>query len=648
MEQGSRVEDWPTRRFDGGYAGLHRLAGEEFSGVVRAGGARLLMAAGRVVGTPEGGIEAFDDATGTAHAAPEPSLALLFAMQDAGGETRGEYYTENTPLQEVDDTLRGGGFTGYVELSENVLSGDYYLVYHGGERSAVAFIGNARRLKTGAEAFERAADEVGIYTVTAVDVTVTEIPGDPPGGAAAATADAGDGADETTRTEDADDGASAEATTGTEDVTDPGTATPAADPTATEGTAEVDDPEPASVSGDGQPAAAGEDAAGNGETTGRAVADTGTADPADGSDDGAPEPGTAVTADVPTDTTPEDRSGADGTAVSPHDDDLTPAVHRVGGEPAVDGESAEGATAEAAGRLRKRVGELQRERDELRERLESVAAERDQLAAANADLEATAERLRARVDELEAELEALAPEEEGDRRPIPPEEALAGTNLFVRYESKSDATLEDAREGGLNHESVSVNLGLEHHTAFEAGGVSVAGEPYEVFLEASVEYTFVRWVLTELLYEIRDTDNVQEMQELYDALPEIDRAELHATVEAGGAEPAFDVVFRDRTGSLLAVADLTDSREPTTGADLEELLDGAGEAAAADTFVGAFLVTSSYFEPDAVESAEAAADTGGLLSRSKRASYVKPGGNGFHLCLVEGRDRRFHVVVPEL
>ncbi len=643
MEQGTQVDDWPTRRFDGGYEGLHRLAGEEFSGVVQAGGERLLMTAGRVVGVPDGGIEAFKDAAGTAHAAPEPSLPLLFAMQDAGGTTRGEYYTENTPLQEVDNTLRDGGFTGYVELSENVLSGDYYLVYHGGERSAVAFIGNARRLKTGEEAFERAADEVGIYTVTAVDVTITEIPGDTrTTGPAGAAAPAGDDAD---------------ASTGPEGTTQPEASAGSADSSGTEEPTGVDDPDPGNTSADGQVGMEPvQGDAGDGETTstGTARDADGTAadaaDYVDGSDDTAPKSGTGMTADVSTDAGSEESSESeDGGGVSPHDTDLTSAVRRVGAsDPAAAGGIGEGATAEAAGRLRERVGELQRERDELRERLESVIAERDRLREENADLEATAERLRERVDELEDQLEALAPEQEGDRRPITPEEALSGTNLFVRYASKSDATLEDAREGGLNHESVSANLGLEHHTTFDAAGISVAGEPYEAFLETSMEYSFVRWVLTELLYEIRDTDSVESMRELFDALPEIDRAELHATVDAGDAHPEFDVVFRDRTGNLLAVADLTDSREPTTSADLEELLDGACEVAAADTFVGAFLVTASFFEPDAVESAETAAHTGGLLSRSKRASYVKRGGNGFHLCLVEGRERRFHVVVPEL
>jgi prefoldin subunit 5 len=657
MEQrtAQRVEGWPARRFDGGYAGLHDLAAEEFSGAVGApGGGWLLMTGGRVVGVPEGGIERFEDGGGgPAHAAPEPALPLLFAMQESGGETRGEYYTEQTPLSEVDATLREGGFTGYVELSENVLSGDYYLVYHAGERDAVAYIGNAGRLKTGEEAFERAADEVGIYVVTAVDVTVTEIPGEGPSAAAGTVGTAGNGADagpDTSETTEA---------TGT-DGEDPSAPEPSAGDPAGGGAATAHDAEPDHSVGTGA-AVEGTD-----PDADRSPADAGSTGKAGGTGD-------AGGADGATDTAGD--AGGGPTPAAPEREGLIPAVRPVDGAGAgtgAEGEAGEagdtgsdtavadeGATATAVSRLRDRVSELQRERDRLQERLESAtterdrlqerlestAAERDQLQERAAELESTVDRLQDRIEQLEA---ATGDTDGGRLEPMEPARALAGTNLFVRYGSKSEATLEDAHEGGLNHETVSRNLGLEHHTEFDSATVSVGGEPFEPFLESSTEYRFVRWLLTELLYEIRDTENVQAMQELYDALPEIDRAELHASVEAGGSEQEFDVVLRDRVGDPLAVANLSASRDPTTAADLEALVDGAGAVAGEASLVGAFLVTASYFEPDALEAAEAASNSGGLLSRSKRASYVKRGGGGFHLCLVEARDRRFHVVMPDL
>jgi prefoldin subunit 5 len=674
MEQrtAERVEDWPTRRFDGGYDGLHDLAAEGFSGAVGApGGGWLMMTGGRVVGVPEGGIERFEDGGGgPAHAAPEPALPLLFAMRESDGETRGEYYTENTPLSEVDATLRDGGFTGYVELSENVLSGDYYLVYHAGERDAVAYIGNAGRLKTGEEAFDRAADEVGIYSVTAVDVTVTEIPGEGPSAGAAGGAGAA--------------GTAGAVGNGADDGTDASGAAGAGEDSPAAGTADESPPT-------GEPATAPE------PSSGEPVADGATTAPGSDPD---PEPDPAAGADStvgeppsdadrgPVDTVSAGETGQAAGTAEPDGADtadeashgptpatfdqagLTPAIHPVDGTEEATSEAdpdtaevaAEGATATAVSRLRDRISELQRERDglqdrlesatterdQLRERLESTAAERDRLQERAAELESTVDRLQGRIEELEARLESAA-DEGPSLEPMDPTQALVGTNLFVRYDSKSEATLADAHEGGLNRETVGRNLGLEHHTDFDAARVSVEGEPYEAFLNGSTEYRFVRWLLTELLYEIRDTENVQAMRELYDALPEIDRAELHGSVEAGGAEQEFDVVFRDRVGDPLAVANLSASREATTASDLEALLDGAGAVAGgAGSLVGAFLVTASYFEPDALETAEAAADSGGLLSRSKRASYVKRGGSGFHLCLVEGRDRRFHVVLPDL
>ncbi|MFD1599581.1 hypothetical protein ACFSBX_11510, partial [Halobellus rarus] len=173
------VTDWETVSAPDGYEGLHELADGEFSGAVSAGMTWAFFLNGRVVGVFEGGIEDFEHAELTAYRAADPSLPLLFSMQERGGETRASYYTNETPLSEADGTLSNGGFTGYIELSENVLSGDYYVVYHGGKSMSAAFVGSSERLITGEEAFETAADEVGIYKVIDVDVELVEIP-EPP------------------------------------------------------------------------------------------------------------------------------------------------------------------------------------------------------------------------------------------------------------------------------------------------------------------------------------------------------------------------------------------------------------------------------------------------------------------------------------
>lgn len=170
-----RVSQWDERQFEGGYRGLSTLAEAEFSGVVQANGVHLYMARGVGVGIFGGDISAFE---GSARAleAPSPALPLLAVMQETAGSPRDSFYSEKTPLSEVDETLSNGGFTGYVELSENVLSGDYYVVYHGGRSMSVAFVGQSERLMDGQEAFETANDEVGIYEVYPASIEPVEWP----------------------------------------------------------------------------------------------------------------------------------------------------------------------------------------------------------------------------------------------------------------------------------------------------------------------------------------------------------------------------------------------------------------------------------------------------------------------------------------
>ncbi|MDZ7702575.1 MAG: hypothetical protein U5J98_11235 [Halobacteriales archaeon] len=102
-------------------------------------------------------------------------------------------------------------------------------------------------------------------------------------------------------------------------------------------------------------------------------------------------------------------------------------------------------------------------------------------------------------------------------------------------------------------------------------------------------------------------------------------------------------------GQALIVANLNDVRDPATGEMMETLIDGSSTIAeGTETLGGAFLVTSSFFRPDALETASEATG-GGLLSREKRWSYVKLGRRaGYHLCLIEARGDDFHVAVPEL
>jgi len=239
-------------------------------------------------------------------------------------------------------------------------------------------------------------------------------------------------------------------------------------------------------------------------------------------------------------------------------------------------------------------------------------------------------------------------------RDLNPQQALDGTNLFVRYGSKGKGTLADAASGEATREDVNANLKLEHHTQFDADEVAVDGEAFESFLHGSMEYRFVDWLVSDLLYEIMDTGRERGMKDVFEAIPEIDRIELRGMVtaadEAGETyEESFDVVLRDRMGNPLVVANLNDSRDPATGEMLGSLVDaGSAVGQANDELSGAFQVTKSFFEPAALETTEDAT-SGGLLSRDKRESFVKLSRKrGYPLCLVESRDGEFHLNVPEL
>ena len=863
------VTEWETVATPDGYEGLRTLADAEFSGAVSAGTTWAFLLNGRVVGVFEGGMEDFAEADVTAYRAADTSLPLLFAMQERGGETQASYYTNETPLRDVDQTLSNGGFTGYIELSENVLSGDYYVVYHGGKSMSAAFVGSSERLLTGEEAFETAADEVGIYEVIDVGVEILDIPepadkaadeseadtDDTAGGAN--TGAAGTAADTPAPSEEPD--ASTPADAPTDDPESP--ETPTDDPESPD--APERDPEPPDAAGGTDPhdsggeasnaagatgadaaeSAEGNDSFGAGSTdaedphsdaattptssaesdaggvpqepdsnadtttgseeTTRTAATTGsdtgsdspkTEDPAAGAGSGsrteAPsrasadnvsegrpsEAGAAGTAEPPAETEaePVDAAASEPTPTESESStapdagsDRTTATSAAGSSPRPNSnataESARSAASEASDAAiadekrwqeaqtipsldpekstgmqtpdaaetdqsphRERTARLQRQREQrrskrdrertdttqassgerrsdpnettadaetddgverlqrrlsrARDRVESLEAEREELLEERAELrdkreklteerdtlrseraeranrieelEAECERLQSEVDRLESELDAGS-DEVASAESMPPEQALSGTNLFVRYDTKGQATLKHAHAGEAARDDVRENLRLEHHTTFEADGVAVDDQPYETFLHDSTEYAFAHWVISELLYEIGETGNRSGLAGVFDAIPDIDRVELHGEVGVetsdGVEQRAFDVICRDRMGDPLFVADINPSRNATTEAMVGSLVENTGTVAAEDESLAAgFYVTESFYEPGALETV-AEQTGGGILSRSKKRSFVKLSRKrGYHLCLVEARDGEFHLNVPEL
>ena len=965
-----QFDEWESSRFSDGYRGLQTLADRDFSGVIEAGTAKLCMLNGTAVGILEGDIDDFEDASGTAYASPSPALPLLALMQERNNEVRAKYYTEDTPVEDVDETLADGGFTGFIQLSENVLSGDYYVVYHQGRSMAVAWVGNTGELLTDDEAFDRANGEVGIFEVRPAELEPVGIP-DPDSGTAGAAggdtseaseagasaagagaagavtddgrnasadtddaavdaaavdddggdqfaddvADATDGAakrnesepsetavasdadragpagettassddtavdeiagaetadtesvSETEARADADAGSGGEESrtdagrSGGETVTDERAAEETSDVAARKsdeaarnrtersGTASRENPahdtdredstdarrrdrdsagrttESQSDSGGDRTSDTGRDrtdrtdradrnrtdrtdrdrserehtdrtnrpessretdartadtgretgrersdstadqsertpeASGRGETAGRSGAgdagvpgrsgdsgatgrtgDSGTAgrtgetggagaraggaadqlathtipslDPsrtttASGDADASASPEEPPTPE-PTDsavapsaeertepsprTEPEPSSARERERTGGQDQPATDASESRGDRSGVSSRSAESTGADSSARvkdleaelaerdaaiqeleadlsaaesdredLRTQLDDVRAERDDLRAQIEDLEAERDQLASERdslasevGDLEADVERLESQIDEIETEFGAAV---DADRR-ISPGEALDQTNLFVRYESKGKATLETAHAGESTREEVAKNLGLEYHTQFEHENVSVSGRPFDEFLRETIQFQFVTWVINDLLYEIQDTGKISALEDLYDAIPQIDRAELNGVVateytedgQERRSQESFDVVMRDRMGNALLTANMNDSRQAATESMMSSLVTASSHVGESTETLGAsFLVTSSFFEPEALETA-AEATSGGLLSRDKRESFVKLSRKqGYHLCLVEAREDKFHLAVPEL
>ena len=707
MDAQSVTEEWEVSPFDGGYDGLRDLASRRFSGAVEAGGTWLFFRDGEPLAAVDdlevdprpGDVDAFEGASGRTHEATHPETATLAAMLALDGEVRGQYFTEDTPLSTVHDTLSEGGFTGYVELSENVLSGDYYVVYEDGAEDYLGVLGSSQRLITDDEAQSKAEGEVGIYSVVAVPLPHVDIP--EPESAPA------DAAGETVAAGPA--GATGE----------PAESSGLEDPLDRSGSGPEPEPTPAPDDGSAAATETDVDAETGAEPGPDADGDAVIPIPEEESDPEADaEAGPAVESGSDPAPTPErepepepDAAGHPEPAPEP-DDDPEPQGRReypgadAGGESSAAGTGSGGSDEpELSGVTTRSVPSLDPERsgravpDEPKSYIQEPAsrdadsresnartepsagagAQRDPEPVDEGQLDAVREETRRevsqeyedRLGELQSELQSVR--EERDRLrdrvsklesansdgvasggpTLSPAEALAGTSLFVREGTRGEATLEDAHAGRTDRETLAKNLRIEYHTQFDDEDATVDGEPFGSWLRSSAPHEFVEWLIEDLLFEIQSTGAGSGLRHLYDALPEIDRVGFDDAVTIGDGEDerdvAFDVVARNRMGEPLIVADIDESREPTRAESIRPLIGDAEDVSMDhDTLAAAFSVTSSFFEPDALDAAREAT-SGSLLGRDKYRSFVKIARkNGFHLCLVESREESFHLAVPEL
>jgi hypothetical protein len=668
-----RIEDWDRRSVEDGLAGLATLAEEEFDGVVTAGSVTVTFVSGRVLHC-DGDLDDVDDAPLTVRVAPSPELALLVAMNATGGETQAQYYTEDTDVESVDERLQSGGFTGYVELAENVLSGSYYRLYYGGTARSLAFVGTNDRVLTGAEAFDRTLDEVGIYEVVPVELSVTDVP-EPPepadgstgrddpasGDDPAATSGPAAGADGP----DAVDNDDAISATDVDGNTAAGT-------DATQGTTAEDGPAKDQTGGaTAEDATVGPDATAQTDRATDAVeagGATGSTDDVTGvSDDPATQDATEDVDDETAGTidgTASRGSAREGAGQSDRQEDAASeaaTTWSTGQEEPVGADTADASESDP--------GESSTASDTTPADSDEGGHPRNQGTPSGDDrLEELVERvatLERRLERLQTGDESVSSVDSGDGNggagsaERSPADVLEDTDCLVRYETRAGATIEDLLDGDATTDAVRENLRIETNTTFDADATTVDGIAFEAFLEASLERRVVGWLLCELPSEIVATDSRGALGDLVEALPTIDRIGFQETVdlEEFGDEPleeespesaGFDLVAWDTDGYPRVVADLRRSTDPVGEGPISSLI-ARGKAVASRTDLAtALFATDGYYDADARRAVEATTG-GGILARDSRASYVKmTRKRGFHCCLAEAYDEAIHLTVPEL
>lgn len=666
MDRGSVdiIESWDSRPLSEGLEGLISLEQSEFTGAASAAGAWLFMLNGNVIGVFDGDIDSFREASGTVYQSPDPSIVLLFAMQEYGGETQAQYFTDDTPIREVHSTLTDSSFTGYLKLSENVISGDYFVLYYGGRSMNVAIVGNAQRVVTGDEAFELATEEVGIYEVISVDVSVVDLPTPEETAGAPEESDSDDSIDpeeEPTDTEEEPAQSTTESTSpdqrttpeeSSEQVEEPPEPDPTPEPS-NESSVPVAEAEPTESSSDSD------------QTQEESPEDTGTSDrdfEEPSVDESAvdrpstqkqpPQPGPAGENNDRFSEEEEWRKTRTIPALDPDDSSIQ-------SERTTDTASTQPTQEPRQPPANDNTPEQSHQLSEVEERIQHQQQKIDSLAEKVEELEDERNKLETERNELQSELQRQETSSSGTGHSshavsFSPDEALEQTDLFIRYNSKGDATLEDVRYGDIDEEALASNLNLETHTRFSIDDAVVDDQPFREFLNNRIEYQFVKWVTAELPFEIRNTGNEAPLKELYHLLPRIDRVELNGQLDGTNADEeeitrSFDVIIRDRMGEPLIVANINHERDPADASMMEQLTDDASDVSLShEKLGGAFLVTASFFTPEALETA-AKATGGGFLSRDKRKNYVKLSRkNGFHLCLIEARENAFHITSPEL
>lgn len=613
----THIESWPSTTLAEA-DGLDDLP-PEFNGVVTAGNIWLFVVNGSIVGRVGGDRDDVQERRATAYDASEPTQPLLFAMQEAEGQTEAEYYTGNTPVSEADEEL-AGDFVGYIELSEDVLSGDYYAVYDGDTSMYVGFLGGGE-VVTGDEALDKADNEVGVYEIVSVELDVEEISID-------ATEEDDEAAEQESEEVEGED----------DDEDDTGI-----EPRSREDYEWELDAEDDELDGEHDSERDTDDSFFEDEDGGSASATNSQTEQGKG------VAATPDSTDAPVQSMERDEADFDELKSEHDDDDSELELPESVAE--------EMASPPDSTVPQEEITTLQQQMKRLAGEIASNGTDVERLQQQVADLAEKAETVMRRQRDLEErveEFQAEAPVSESEssetksvEQTLERGEALDKLDVFLRYESRADPTIEDAAASEASQEEANENIKFEVHSQFDADETDIeGGKTPEEFLEETIEHRFVEHAATELLYEIMETNNKQGLQSLYDSIQQINRAEFNGSVEVGEESVKFDLVIRDQRGRPLIVGDAENGNQPVKRDQIESLIDKANSVSGEYGQLGAAVfLTTSFYESGALESADKATKDGFI---SRRQSVVKDSGNNYQLCLLEGREDSFHMTMPEL
>lgn len=149
-----------------------------FSGLVETDDVTVYVVDGYALDVRGGSLtDVLDERLDVYHAS-NPAEPYLLAVHGNGSE-RATLYTEDKSLDEAVRELEDASFTGYVELSERVVTGDYYAVFHRGSADFLGVTTESNPPLAGPDAREEMLEQVGLYSVNRAWIDPVDLGTDP-------------------------------------------------------------------------------------------------------------------------------------------------------------------------------------------------------------------------------------------------------------------------------------------------------------------------------------------------------------------------------------------------------------------------------------------------------------------------------------